>query len=385
MSFFRKKNNIKPKNLNFQRGLSDRPVVYNPSWRNLKTKQRKGRLQKNPLISVKTPKLVISYLHLWAMKVTYKILFLVLFVGLFYFLFFSEWLTIERVLVEGNQNTDKKLILDSVEPYLHKKVLSVFPSNNFFFVREGAIKNEIIDNFRRISSVKIKKEFPDTVVLQIEEKKAVLLFCNGKGCLWVDEDGYSYNQSSYSEAVSDSSDVTIVEDTSQSDLLVGQGVTDATYVSFVNDLKNEFEKITQKQILKISTPILSAREIRVETMENWIIYLDVDSGLKRSTGLLEEVLKQIKEKEGEEKSKCLDYIDLRVRDRVFYKIKDNCGQNVENQEGENPSNGDANQNQNTAEAALENEKNEKVANENQNKDNKNENKNSKNKSDKKKN
>jgi len=340
-------------------------------------------LQKNPLISVKTPKLVVSYFRLWAMKVGYRILFIVLFLGLFYFLFFSEWLQIQRIVIEGNKNTDKKLILDSVEPYLHKKVLAIFPSNNFFWVREGSIENEAKSNFRRISEVKIKKEFPNTLILQIEEKKAVLLFCNEKGCLWVDEDGASYNQSSYSEAVADSTDVVIVEDSSHSDLVVGQGITDSVYVSFANDLWRGFPEKTGKELLKLSTPIPSAREIRAETKEGWMIYFDVDSGIERSMNLLSEVLGQIKEKEGEEKAKCLDYIDLRVRDRVFYKLKDNCGGEATN-EGEN-NNLNSNGNQNGNQEMKEGENNNSQTNSNNNTSQKNEQKNANKKADKKKN
>ncbi len=348
MGFFkRKKNRSTNQKVVFKRGISQKPLVYNPSWKSFKTNKRRNSLQKNPLISVKTPRLVISYFRLWVMKVTYKTLFILLFFGLFYMLFFSEWFQIQRVVIEGNKNTDKKLILDAVEPYLHKKVLSFFPSNNYFWISNSGIIKEVKADFRRISDVKIQKSFPGTLILKVEEKKAVLLFCNEKGCLWVDEDGYSYNQSSYSEAVSDSTEVVIVEDSSHSDLVVGQAITDSAYVSFANDLWHQFPEKTQKELSALSTPLPSAREIRATTKEGWTVYFDVDMGIERNMNLLVEVLKQIKDKEGEGKIPCLDYIDLRVQDRVFYKLKDNCGgENQQNNNGNNNSNTNTNTNNN---------------------------------------
>jgi cell division septal protein FtsQ len=300
------------------------------------------------VFTVKTPKLVISELRLFALKITYNILFLLLAFGVVYFLFFSEWLQINSILIEGNKTTDKKLVLDATEPYLHKKRFFLFPSNNYFFVPTSQIGREIMGNFKRVSKVDVKRSFPNSVVIQMEEKKAVLLFCSNKGCVWVDEEGVAYNKSSYSEALADSSrpgeprkagEVVIVQDNSHSDLPIGQLVTDPANVEFSNSLWQLFPDKIGKELDLLSTPLPSAQEIRAHTKEGWTVYLDMTLDLTKNLELLNRVLNQeLKEKEGG--TVCLDYIDLRVVDRVFYKMKDNCPgenpppENAENQNGE---------------------------------------------------
>ncbi|MFH1183087.1 MAG: FtsQ-type POTRA domain-containing protein [Candidatus Moraniibacteriota bacterium] len=330
-----------------------------PSWKSYQPK--KGRMSRShKVFTVKTPKLVISELRLFALKITYNILFLLLAFGVIYFLFFSEWFQISSVLVEGNKTTDKKLVLDTTEPYLHKKSFFLFPSNNYFFVPTSQISREIIGSFKRVSKVEVKRSFPNTIIIQMEEKKAVLIFCSNKGCVWVDEEGVAYNKSSYTEALADSShsgeprpkagEVVIVQDNSHSDLPIGKLVTDPANVDFANRLWHLFPDKIGKELDLLSTPLPSAQEIRAHTKEGWTVYLDMTLDLEKNLELLNRVLNQeLKEKEeshsaegfgGSAGTVCLDYIDLRVVDRVFYKMKDNCpGENLPPENGENQ-NGD---------------------------------------------
>lgn len=244
-------------------------------------------------------------------------------------------------MVEGNKSTDKKLILDAVEPFLHKKSLFLFPSNNFFFVPTSQIEKEITADFKRIGKVSVSRGFPSSLAVRVEEKKAVLLFCGNEGCVWVDEEGVAYNKSSYAEALADSGNVVIVKDNSNSDLVAGKLVTSPDYVDFANKLWHAFPDKISKELSYLSTPLPSAEEIRANTKEGFLVYFDTTVELERSLSLLQRVVEQeLKEKEGG--TACLDYIDLRIMDRVFYKLKDNCnsGGENQNQEANSPENQD---------------------------------------------
>ncbi len=278
---------------------------------------------KNPLISVRTPKLVVSGLRIYFARIIYRLLFLLLIFGTFYFLFFSEWLQVHSITIEGNNIVDKKAVLDSVEPFLHKKSLRFLPSNNFFFVPTNQIKKEILSNFKRISNVSVERIFPGGLKILIEEKKAVLIFCNNKGCTWVDEDGVSYNQSSFFEVSSDNGNLVVVKDLSNSDIPLDNLITSPEYVNFANEVSRKFKEKTGYEISEISTPIPSALEIRVKTPEEWTISLDIGLSLDRSLELLMKIIDQeIKSKNLD--VRCLDYADLRLRDRIFYKLKPDC-------------------------------------------------------------
>jgi len=310
-----------------------RPRSGRPCWRGFKVK-RKGLPAGRAKASIKTPKLIVSYLSQYVTGITYKILIIILFLGSIYTIFFSEWLQIKNIALEGNQSVDQKLLLDTVEPYLHKNIISIFPARNIFFVPKKKIEKEIKENFRRVAEVKINKNFPNTLLITIKEKESVLLFCSDKGCVWVDETGYAYNRSSFAEAVIDTTGVTIVQDSSHSDIELGKTITTPEYVKYIDVLKKEFPARLEKNINHFSIPIPSAQEVRVHTEENWVVYLNTEVDIERSLDLLTRVvLQEFKNKELD--LNCLEYIDLRVTDKVFYKLKEGCGiqeeQEVENQ------------------------------------------------------
>lgn len=317
---------------NTKRPLFARNRRESPSWRSFNIKKR--RTAKNPLINVKTPKLVISDIRLWLAKITYKVLFALLIGGFFYFLFFSEWLQVHSITIEGNQNIDKKLILDSVEPFLHKKRLYLFPSNNYFWIPVSRIENEINSSFKRISKLEVERAFPGGIVIKVEEKKAVLIFCNNKGCVWVDEEGVSYNRSSHLETMTDNASQVIVQDQSNSEMEIGSSVTDPKYVEFANNLWKNFPGTTKKELAGLSTSIPSAQEIRAHAKDGFVVFFDINLPLERSLILLERVLNEEMKNKGEDVS-CLEYVDLRLSDRIFYKLKDNCGSNAPNSNDNN--------------------------------------------------
>ena len=271
----------------------------NPSWKSYQPKKGRMAHSKRKVFTVNTPSLVISELRLLALKITYNILFFLLAFGLFYFLFFSEWLQINTVLVEGNKTTDKKLVLDATEPYLHVKRFFLFSSDNYFFVPISQIGKEVSGSFKRVSKVEVKSSFPNTIIIQMEEKKAVLLFCSNKGCVWVDEEGVAYNKSSYSEVLSDASDVVIVQDNSGSELSIGQLVTDPANVDFANRLWRFFPEKIGKDLDSLSIPLPGALEIRANAKEGWTVYFDMTLDLDKNLELFNRVLNQeLREKEG---------------------------------------------------------------------------------------
>jgi len=295
-----------------------------PSRRDYSVRIRRSGIAKNPLVHIKTPRLTVSRLRLFLAKLAYYTLFSLFIAGVSYFLFFSEWLEINNVTVEGNRNVDKKDILDTIEPYLHKKRFYLFSSNNFFWVPRKSIEEEIVSNYKKISSAKVEKFLPHSLVVTVEEKKAVLLFCNNKGCIWVDEEGEAYNFSSHTEALASGSDVVIVQDDSQSDFQVGQFITTPQYVDYVNQLARKFPEKTQKEIAFFSTPLPSAEEIRVNTKEGWLVYFDINLDLAKSMDLLDEIVKEEFQRDWG-KTTCFEYVDLRVVDKIFYRMKENCG------------------------------------------------------------
>ncbi len=287
------------------------------------TRKKSSIVSRRSVYNIRTPHLTVSRLRIFLAKITYYTLFLLLFFGIFFFFFFSEWLGIQKISVRGNVTIDEKTILSSIEPFFHKKVFFFFPSDNFFWVPVGQMEREIKNNFKRIDSLKINRVFPNSLEIDVKEKKAVILFCSGRGCIWVDEEGVAYNQSSYAEVLADNLGGIIVRDDSGTEIPLGQLATTPECVDFINKLAVAFPEKTKKEIDFLSVPLPSTEEIRVHTKEGWVAYFDISLDLDKSLELLNQVIEK-KLKETQKDSTCLESVDLRIVDRIFFKLKDNC-------------------------------------------------------------
>ncbi|MBM3255911.1 MAG: FtsQ-type POTRA domain-containing protein [Candidatus Moranbacteria bacterium] len=304
---------------------------------------------KRPRVNLRTPRVIVSQVRLFFARLVYYTLFGLLFAGVFYFLFFSEWLEIHNLSVEGNNIVDQKTILGTAEPYLHKKRFWIFPSNNFFLVPVRQIEKELLGNYKRISSVEIKKFLPHSLVISVKEKKAVLLFCSDKGCTWVDEEGVAYNKSTYTEALNLNVGVVIIQDNSGKAIPLGSAATSAKLVAFANGIAKNFTEITRKEVGFLSVPLPSAEEIRVHTKEGWIAYFDINFDLEKSLALLDQTISQNLAEE-QKSTDCLEYVDLRIVDRIFYKLKPEYSEDSKKAEEENPPGDQDSQNQNANKA-----------------------------------
>jgi flagellar biosynthesis GTPase FlhF len=86
-------------------------------------------------------------------------------------------------------------------------------------------------------------------------------------------------------------------------------------------IRNEFKEKNQLVIKNLTIPLPSASEIKVKTEQGWLILLNIDHPLSDQV----EALKIIMNKDLPEENKiCLDYIDLRVVDKIYYRLFDDC-------------------------------------------------------------
>ncbi len=89
--------------------------------------------------------------------------------GIIYVLFFSSALDVTRVQID---KTGDSLTTDRLQPFI-----DVIKGRNLFFVNGAAIANEIQSSFpNEVLVAKIKKSFPDKIILSISEYPSVLNF-----------------------------------------------------------------------------------------------------------------------------------------------------------------------------------------------------------------
>jgi cell division septal protein FtsQ len=225
---------------------------------------------------------------------------LILFGGLTYLLLFSGAFEVKNVKVVGYSNP--ALIEEIVESHTS----GAFLKNNIFFFD----KDKLIDAIKGDSGIRginISKIYPNSLKIEIEESTPVVIW-NSKGENYeIDERGYVIGKNSDKE-------IPVVNDLLNIEPSLGERVASPTFINYIIKLDENFEPITGAKIDKIYIyDILS--DVRVKSVDSWTAYFNSS---KDPVSQLENLNKVITEAT-ETGSKRLEYIDMRLETRIFYK------------------------------------------------------------------
>lgn len=257
-------------------------------------------------------------------KAVSRIIFHVLLWGFFavsvYILFFSDYLKINNISVTGTQELASSDIQSSFEGYLQGKFFKVIPKNNFLFISQKRVADFLENNFKKIRTVTISKKFPDSVSINIDERKSVLVWCSGESCFLIDENGLAYSAADFNSPEIMQNHLLQINDTSARAVAIGEKVIDSAYEEYVTGIKDALKGIDQTVSDEAYlTPSNMADEIDVKTDNGTQIYFSTQFSLDSAIKTLDVVLKKDipQEKIGD-----IDYIDLRSEGRIFYKFKE---------------------------------------------------------------
>jgi cell division protein FtsQ len=225
---------------------------------------------------------------------------------LIYFFFFSPFFSVKEIKIEGQLNfISEKEIKEFISEAIKGKVL-FFKSTSIFSFRRKKIEKLALKHFFSVKDIKIKRKFPDVLIVEISERKPVVNFCQENGCFFVDEEGIIFHKSNLK--------MTVLR-TEKKEARLG-------------------EKVVEKNLLKKALKIADSlkKEISIEVKEIYLtpfkIEMTTEKGItlifSPQKGLNEQIedLKLIIEKQiTQERLENVDYIDLRF-DKIFYKLKD---------------------------------------------------------------
>jgi cell division septal protein FtsQ len=231
-------------------------------------------------------------------------------VGISYLLFFHSFFQIKEIKISGNQ---KIQILD-----LEKEINSLTFKNfwkistkSIFLISSKKIKTELSKKFPLIASINSEKQFPDSLILEIEERKPIADFCFDSNCFLIDKNGIIFEKS---DEVS--KNFIKIKNTQQKPVSsLGEKVIDENILNFVVEVKTKL-----KESLKIDAEeftIISPERLNLKTSEGWEIFFDLKGDL---TWQIEKLILVLESEIPPEKRGNLEYIDLRFS-RVYYKYR----------------------------------------------------------------
>lgn len=259
-----------------------------------------------------------------------------------YLFLFSPVFEIKEIAVAGNNLISTQQINENIETLLGRKILKIIPGNISIFLSENKIKASLLNSFLEIASVQIKKPQPDKLDILISERQSAAVLCRAKiiqtpaaspvltvssttataapkmketlpesaGCFFVDEGGFVYRQAPQISGTFLPTFYRLGEE----DVFVGGAAIEASTVQFALEIKKNLRELG----IDLSGFVLNEiifTELKAFTGEGWFIYFDTNRSALVQAAVLETLLaSEVKQNRGN-----LEYVDLRVQNRVYYK------------------------------------------------------------------
>lgn len=273
----------------------------------------------------------------------------IIFAGLFfcllgaaaYFLIWSPWLWVKRIEITGAKNVTPSKIEKIVQDNLDKKFWQIIPQKSIILISHSKIGQEILERFPEIKQVNIIRQMSNVtaraglaLAIKVIERQSIGIWCKIEQqetatsspsamladkvseidkCFYIDQEGVIYKEV---PLISGNLVLNIYSAKDESVSLREQ-VTSPEIIDFILALRKELPQIKTATGLWLKTDsfeIVSNEDVRAEISQGWQIYFNpsysVNSQLKALTMVLEEEIKE---------ASSLEYIDLRIEGRVYYR------------------------------------------------------------------
>ena len=251
-------------------------------------------------------------------------LFFCVLAGLVYFSIWSSILQINKTEIQSEKEPiyyENNEIMKIAEEGLRNKIFEIIPQNNITLVPLNEIKNTILDNFSEIKQVDVSRDLSNLsnlgLIIKIEERENIGIWCKYENstststekiineCFQIDKEGVIYRKSLL---VKSNSVLNIYSSRNQSavvrDLVVPLGI-----INFILGAKEK------TPVLVSDFDFISIEDVKGTTSLGWQIYFNPAYSLDAQINTLKAVLDEQIKKDYES----LEYIDLRIEGRVYYK------------------------------------------------------------------
>lgn len=237
----------------------------------------------------------------------------------FYFAFLSSLFKVTDVEIKGNKDISLDDLRSEINSKLNSKVIFFLPFDNYFVFSIGGLNKKLTEKFDRIESININKEFPDKLKIELTEKRGAFRWCRVAGCFLVNEDGLAYNIPLDESKLTDEEKKLVKFQESIHDLPANdEKVVKDDFIKSIWQIIDSLKQDLDVNILEFSTPNSFSGQVFAKTNEGWQIFFNTDLPALDQVKFIKVLfLDEI----SPEQKKELEYIDLRVGGRAYYKFK----------------------------------------------------------------
>ena len=190
------------------------------------------------------------------------ILLLIIIGSLFYFLFLYPFFDVKEIIISGNEKVKKEEIENLVKEQIQTD-FKFLKNKNINLIKLKEIDKILLENFPQIARVSSKKELPDAIIIEIEERKPAVVFKQNNNWFFADKEGIIFQQINDEVATQTAEQMTIIQNSLLTkDLKLGERIAEKEIISQIIDLESKLKedlKIPLKELTIVSEERLNAK------------------------------------------------------------------------------------------------------------------------------
>lgn len=254
-----------------------------------------------------------------------RFIFWVLLLGFFgvcaYMLFFSPFLEVEVVAVEGNQDISAEEISQKAREALQGRYFKYFSRGNFFLASRAAISAKLKSDFNRLEIWAIEKKFPRAILIRVKERQPEMVWCSSGVCYLVDKEGFVFSGANAADEELNKDRFLVAIDDNARPVEIGKTIISSRFIQYLKQMDGVLVDDLKMQVDgNYHTPALSSQEViaRIEENDGWLLKLSQTISPEETKKIIQTIFEKELDKE---KRKNLEYLDLRVKGKVYYKLR----------------------------------------------------------------
>ncbi len=203
------------------------------------------------------------------------------------------------------------------EHAVRSRITDASIGKNLLFMQTKPMERLLIEDVPQIKDVHIIRKLPGTLKIIIQERNPSLLLLSGGTYYFLDDQGVAYEIASLDTLPGIVLPV-IKNSDKKTDVTLGTRAVDEQFIGFVATVQEKLPKIANAHVVEMRIPSLAAREAHFLLDRNWKILMDTTQSADNQLGILSRLLKHTITAEEQQ---TLEYIDLRIPNRVYYKSR----------------------------------------------------------------
>lgn len=239
----------------------------------------------------------------------------VLLAGIIYLLFFAHLLDVRSVVVESDTQASelKDTIKVETNQWLDGKKYFLQRRRNIVFLGLGQLQVQLTKDFPKIDSISISRQLFHEIKINIKERSPAGIWCltTSQQCFYFNKAGIAYEKSPQTSGFL----ILAVQDDREREINFGDKVTDNDWLKAIVSAQQQLsDKKIQVKFIGISKN--SINDFYALTSANFKILLSIDTDIASQ---IDAMVSFISQKLTADRVARLQYIDLRIQDRIYYK------------------------------------------------------------------